>query len=183
MATSLKPCPVCTRPMDYRRPICLYCQQAGHAISPSPNDPTIQIQPPDTQPAKASGAQAAITAIGVAVGAGLIVWRVIAGLASIDPATTTTPPPAPAPPKFTISTQGWEYDRGTEIVGTVTNNTSEQMGYVQVTYPLFNKQGQQVGSAMDNVNNVAPRGTWKFRAHVFDDKEVHTYGTPEVSGF
>lgn len=56
------------------------------------------------------------------------------------------------------------------IVGTVKNNTNKQYSYVQIEFNLYDKSGAQVGSTMDNINNLEPQGTWKFEAIVMEDK-------------
>ncbi len=93
---------------------------------------------------------------------------------SASPAASAMPDAPSAPPAAEIATIqnfAWEYDDGARFVGgTVVNNTDRQLSYVQVVFPLFDDSGAQVGSALDNVNNLAPRGRWKFRAIVLEDR-------------
>ncbi len=68
------------------------------------------------------------------------------------------------------------------VVGTVKNNSSETFGYVQVEINLYDDSGAQVGSTIDNTNNLAPGGTWKFKALIFED-EATSYKIVDVTGF
>ena len=68
------------------------------------------------------------------------------------------------------------------IVGTVKNNSSREYSYVQVEINLYDDEGNQVGSTMDNTNNLEPGGTWKFKAIVLEDSATE-YKIKDVSGF
>ena len=70
----------------------------------------------------------------------------------------------------------------TYIVGTVKNNSSKQYGYAQIEFNLYDASGAQVGSAMANINNLEPNGTWKFKALAFED-DFKTYKIKDVTGF
>ena len=50
------------------------------------------------------------------------------------------------------------------IEGTVTNNSGRDLSYVQILIPTYDADGNKVGSAMDNINNLKDGGTWKFKA-------------------
>lgn len=50
------------------------------------------------------------------------------------------------------------------ITGKIRNNTGKRYSYAQATFSIYNKAGEQVGSALANVNNLEPGGTWAFRA-------------------
>jgi hypothetical protein len=73
-----------------------------------------------------------------------------------------------------------EYSRS--IVGKVINNSSKNYGYVQITFKLYDKAGNVVGSTMANMNNLAPGETWKFNAPVFEDNTA-SYKASELTGF
>jgi hypothetical protein len=60
---------------------------------------------------------------------------------------------------------GGEYNEfATTIVGRVRNNTRRKYSYAQIVFNLYDSAGNQVGSAMANVNNLEPEGIWKFKA-------------------
>lgn len=83
-------------------------------------------------------------------------------------AATSEPSPAPAaarPDLELLESKGakGDYDMLT-ITGKIRNNTGKQYNYAQATFTVYNKAGEQVGSALANVNNLEPGGTWAFRA-------------------
>ncbi|WP_027309321.1 FxLYD domain-containing protein [Caloramator sp. ALD01] len=68
------------------------------------------------------------------------------------------------------------------ITGQIKNNTDKTFSYVQVEINLYDKNGQQVGSTIDNINNLEPGKTWNFKAIILEDN-VHSYKIVNVSGF
>lgn len=68
------------------------------------------------------------------------------------------------------------------VVGTVKNNSSRSYGYVQVEINLYDSGGNQVGSTLDNTNNLEAGGTWKFKALILDDRAT-SYKVIKVTGF
>lgn len=56
------------------------------------------------------------------------------------------------------------------IVGVLKNNDVSKTNYVQVTFNLYDKEGNVIGTALDNINTIEPNGTWKFKAIVTIDK-------------
>lgn len=101
--------------------------------------------------------------------------------------TVTTPPAKPKPtpkpkPDFELlSSKGTGNEYGGEITGKIRNNTNREYGYAQVTFNLYDAAGNQVGTAMDNINNLKPGATWVFKAITLED--YHTYQFEEVSAF
>ncbi len=87
--------------------------------------------------------------------------------------------------KFSLSSDTAGYNEGTAfyIVGGVRNNLDKQYSYVQVTFNLYNKDGAQVGTAMDNINNLEPNGIWKFKAMGIVGEEVDTYKLTDITGW
>ena len=69
------------------------------------------------------------------------------------------------------------------VVGTVRNNSSRNYGYAHVEINLYDKAGAQVGSTLANISNLEPHGTWKFKAIVMDENNVHRYDIKSVKGF
>ena len=55
------------------------------------------------------------------------------------------------------------------ITGTVKNNSSNEYGYVQIEFNLYDKDGNQIGTAMDNINNLEQNGSWKFNTLIIED--------------
>lgn len=68
------------------------------------------------------------------------------------------------------------------LEGTIKNNTNKKASYVQVEFNIYDKDGNQIGTALDNVNNLEAGGTWKFKAMALE-KGADTYKLAEISGW
>ena len=75
-----------------------------------------------------------------------------------------------------------EYGMSYSITGSIKNNTDRDASYVQVTFNLYDEEGNQIGTAMDNINDLEAGGTWKFEA-VSWEEGVASYRLAEISGF
>lgn len=69
------------------------------------------------------------------------------------------------------------------IVGRIKNNTSQTYSYVQVQINLYNENGTQIGSTMDNINGLEPNRKWKFKAPIVGNKEVAKYKIREITKY
>ncbi len=75
-------------------------------------------------------------------------------------------------------------DYTTTISGAFTNLTDSQLGYVSVSYNLFDADGNQLGTAYANTSNLDAGGTWKFEAvGMYDQAKVASYKLADVTGF
>lgn len=91
--------------------------------------------------------------------------------------------PAAEEEKYTIEGETMTSDGySTKIAGTLTNNTDKEIGYLQLSYTLYDADGAQLGSAFANINNLEPGGVWKFEAVAFESN-VATYKLADVTGF
>ena len=61
-------------------------------------------------------------------------------------------------------TSGYNDGYALYIEGTVTNNSGRDLTYVQILIPTYDADGNKVGSAMANINNLKDGETWKFEA-------------------
>ena len=68
------------------------------------------------------------------------------------------------------------------VIGSIKNNTSKRYSYVRVEINLYDGALAQVGSTVDNTNNLEPGGIWKFKATILEDS-VRKYKIINVSGF
>lgn len=57
-----------------------------------------------------------------------------------------------------------EYDLWYYIEGTVKNNSNKDYSYVQIEFICYDKDGNNIGTAMDNTSNLGAYETWKFKA-------------------
>lgn len=71
------------------------------------------------------------------------------------------------------------------IVGTIKNNRNKRYSYVQVTFNLYDKNGAQLGTAIANINNLDPYGTWRYDAIglISNVEDVASYKLGEITGF
>lgn len=75
-------------------------------------------------------------------------------------------------------------DYSTKISGTFTNNSGSELSYVQVSYNLFDADGNQIDTAYANTSNLADGGTWKFEATAFKSIDnVASFKLGDVTGY
>lgn len=71
-----------------------------------------------------------------------------------------------------------------KITGILTNNSGRDCSYVQVEYNLYDADGNQIGTALANINNLKDGGTWKFEAFAFTSPEsIASFELADVTGF
>ncbi|UZX16529.1 FxLYD domain-containing protein [Thermus sp. PS18] len=68
------------------------------------------------------------------------------------------------------------------VVGKIRNNTKRTYSYVQVEINLYDKNGNQVGSTLANVNNLEPGAVWSFKAPIFEE-EATQFKVADITGF
>ena len=73
-------------------------------------------------------------------------------------------------------TKGY-YDEKTDnfyIIGTLTNNSSDDYDYVTINYHVSDKDGNILGNATDSIDNLEKGKSWKFKVvyENVDAKEV-----------
>jgi len=57
-----------------------------------------------------------------------------------------------------------EYGVSYYIEGTVTNKKDKEYSYVQIEFICYDSDGNNLGTAIDNTNNLLGNQTWKFKA-------------------
>lgn len=74
---------------------------------------------------------------------------------------------------------------GYYIEGTVSNNSDNDYSYLQIEFICYDKDGNNLGTAIDNTNNLLGNQTWKFKAMgLFDDvKNVDHCDYHEITGW
>jgi len=80
---------------------------------------------------------------------------------------------------------GDKYGVSYYIEGTCTNNDSKDYDYLQVEFICYDKDGNNLGTAFDNTNNILGGQNWKFKAMAyFDDvKNISHCDYHEVTGW
>ena len=86
--------------------------------------------------------------------------------------------------KFTLEENIGSYDGfAFYIKGTIKNNTEKTYSYVQVSFNLYDETGAQVGTAMDNINNLEGNGVWKFEAIGMGATKATKYKLVGINGW
>lgn len=94
--------------------------------------------------------------------------------------------PAEEQEPYTVSEEQLDSSNqfATYITGKLTNNTEDEVSYIQVEYNLYDAEGAQVGTALANTNNLQPGGVWKFEAiGTASPDEVASFELIDVTGF
>ena len=84
-------------------------------------------------------------------------------------------------------TKGY-YDEKTDnfyIIGTLTNNSSDDYDYVTINYHVSDKDGNILGNATDSIDNLEKGKSWKFKV-VYENvyaKEVKNFKINNVSTY
>lgn len=102
--------------------------------------------------------------------------------------TTPTATPAASEPKKDFEIKGditVERDSFTTYFsGVVVNNKNRDLSYAQITFNLYDADGNLVGTALDNINNLKAGGSWKFKAMAFcDNEEISSWEVAEITGY
>lgn len=88
--------------------------------------------------------------------------------------------------KYEVSEINIEKDSfSSYVTGVLKNNTDKEKSYVQITIPAYDSNGNKVGDALANINDLKPNSTWKFKAMYIGSEKNVTFKTEElkVSGF
>lgn len=110
-----------------------------------------------------------------------LTWLVL-GLHDLGSTAPLLVPPAP------LAVTSWHWAHNTlpglvSIEGIVTNPSAKHYRYAQVSFNLYDKHGNQVGSTLANVNNLEAYGTWKFHTLLVSNAHVETGKSQGVIGF
>ena len=78
--------------------------------------------------------------------------------------------------KYEVSEINIEKDSfSSYVTGVLKNNTDKEKSYVQITIPAYDANGNKVGDALANVNDLKPNSTWKFKAmYIGSEKMLHS---------
>lgn len=68
------------------------------------------------------------------------------------------------------------------VCGVVYNGTGKTYSYAHIEINLYDSTGAQIGSTLDNINNLEPGGKWKFKAYVTED-EATSYKIKDLTYF
>lgn len=120
----------------------------------------------------------------IAIIAVVIIVPIIVGSTDNNSASNSTSPKSNEP-KFSYTIID-EYDDAFShyIEGTVTNNRDKNYSYLQIEFICYDKDGNNLGTALDNTNNLLGKQTWKFKAmSFFSDSKVDHCDFHEITGW
>lgn len=69
------------------------------------------------------------------------------------------------------------------IEGIIKNNTEKDYSYVQVEFCLYDEDGNQIGTALDNINDLKAGATWKYKATPLTTEKFVRYEFSEIGGW
>jgi len=99
---------------------------------------------------------------------------------AIEPEELITVEPEVEEPPLVVESADWLNEGYLRyITGTVRNTTDRHYNYVQISIPLYDNAGNQVGTAIDNLGGLKPYGTWKYKAIAFEEGKL-TFSPAEV---
>ena len=87
---------------------------------------------------------------------------------------------------FTVSDEKLNKDSyGATITGTVTNVSGKDKSYVQISYTLYDKEGNLLGNAYANANDLKAGASWKYEAYagVSDPKAIATFERGDMTSW
>lgn len=86
--------------------------------------------------------------------------------------------------KNTVTASKDEYGFSYNIEGYIKNNSNKSFSYVQVTYTTYDKDGNTLGTCMDNNSGLEANGRWKFNAMCLTEIDnIASYKLSEVTGW
>ena len=161
----------------------IHCKECGEEISKS-----AKVCPKCGKKLNNSGLRVVVGILAL-----IIIGGVIAGTSSDTTTTSTTASNSNnsssilsnlTKDRFTLVSSEMSNDSfSCYIEGTIKNNTDKTYSYVQVTFNIFDANGNQLGTAVDNINNFQANGTWKYKAIGLTTEKVAKYEFVEITGW
>jgi hypothetical protein len=131
----------------------------------------------------ASGVIMAIVVVGIAI---WFLWPSSTPNPLATAPTAVSIPSAPAVQQQLLTLDdGWTVDSDESLIyikGTVHNPSTRTFSLATISFDLFDKSGARVGTALDNINNLAPGQAWKFKAYILD-KGAQNAKLAKLEGF
>ena len=72
-----------------------------------------------------------------------------------------------------------------KITGTAKNLSGKNYSYASVEFSVYDVDGNNLGTALDNINHLANGDTWKFEANLFSypNTRPNSYKLVEITAF
>lgn len=71
----------------------------------------------------------------------------------------------------------------TTLSGVLKNNSGRDCGYLQISFNMYDADGNLVDTAFDNINNLSDGGTWKFEAIGMNSEDAVSWELGEITGW
>lgn len=68
------------------------------------------------------------------------------------------------------------------ITGVIKNTSGSDKEYIQISFTLYDADGNNIGTAFANTANLKDGGTWKFEAMILEDNFA-SFEIDEITGF
>jgi hypothetical protein len=173
----MKSCPACSIFAPDSESVCPKCGNVMEFATPGINLATPTV-PASARP-KSNAGLGCIVMLGLAVA----LWTIWSSDSTKNSSNGNPPSTKTAKSGLElIDSKAIARDYGWSIVGHVRNNATRTYSYAQISFSLYDKAGNQVGSAFANINNLESGGTWKFEALVAENGAT-TWKFKELSGF
>lgn len=152
----MKQCKYCRSEIDSRAKICPNCR-------------------------KPQGSSVVRIIVGVFVGLFIII--ILSAIASLDPKTSNYLKESDF--SYEVTKKGPDSSKfAYYIEGVVTNKNSKDYSYVQIEFICYDKNGINLGTAIDNTNNLLGNQKWKFKAMTISDvKNIDHCDYHEITGW
>ena len=73
------------------------------------------------------------------------------------------------PTNLKLSTEYNEYlGYSASVSGLIKNTTNHDFSYVSIEFAIYDSSGNNLGTALDNINNLLAGDTWSFEATLFN---------------
>lgn len=73
---------------------------------------------------------------------------------------------------------------GRYLNGVVYNNTHNNYSLVTIEFTLYNKKGNQVGTAYDSISSLKPFVKWEFSAPIYEyEGKIYEWSYPVIKGW
>jgi len=131
---------------------------------------------------KPQGSSAVRIIVGVVIGLFIII--IISAIAASNPKTSNYLKESDF--SYEVTKQGLDsYGFDYYIEGVVTNKNSKNHSYVQIEFICYDKNGINLGTALDNTSNLLGNQKWKFKAMALlsDVKNIHHCDFHEITSW
>ena len=71
----------------------------------------------------------------------------------------------------------------TTLTGVLKNNSGRDYNYLQISFNMYDADGNLIDTAFDNINNLSDGGTWKFKAIGLSSDNAASWELEDITGW